>query len=142
MTPKIWLIAAAVCIVLEILPPATHFFFACVALGAIAASIASYYTAIAWVPWVVFVVISAALTPMLIPLAKFLFTPKAHASNVDALIGEKALVLEEIAPKTPGMVKVRGESWRAMTEGDSFAKDSWVQVVRVEGTHVIIRRVS
>src|SRR5580765_4007850 len=106
ITWKIWLIVAALCMIVEILPPPTHFFFLCVAIGALAASIAAFASTAAWVPWVVFAVVSIALTPMLIPLARFLFTPKPHASNVDALIGQKALVLEDIAPKTPGMVKV------------------------------------
>jgi membrane protein implicated in regulation of membrane protease activity len=139
---KSWLIVAAVSIIIEILPPPTHFFFLCVALGALAASIAAFFTTTPWVPWAVFGVTTVALTPMLIPLAKFLFTPKAHPSNVDALIGEKALVLETIVPKTPGVVKIRGETWRAMTEGESFNKDEWTQVVRVEGTHVVVRRPS
>jgi membrane protein implicated in regulation of membrane protease activity len=139
---KIWLLAAAVCVVIEILPPPTHFFFLCVAFGALGAAIASFFSTASWIPWVVFGVTTIALTPMLIPLARFLFTPKPHASNVDALIGEKALVLENIAPKTPGVVKIRGESWRAMSEGDSFNKDEWTQVIRVEGTHVVVRRAS
>jgi membrane protein implicated in regulation of membrane protease activity len=139
MSSKNWLIVAAVCIVIEILPPATHFFFLCVSLGALAASIAAYYTSILWIPWAVFVISTVALTPMLIPLAKFLFTPKTHASNVDALIGEKALVLEDIGPKRPGLVKVRGEEWSARSEGESFSKESWVHVQRVEGTHVIVK---
>ena len=137
---KVWLIVAAVCMVVEILPPPTHFFFLCVALGALGASIAAFFTALPWLPWAVFAVLTVALTPMLIPLARFLFTPKPHASNVDALIGEKALVLDDISVKAPGTVKVRGETWRAMTEADSFSKDIWVEIVRVEGTHVIVRR--
>jgi len=137
-----WLIAAAISIIIEILPPPTHFFFLCVALGALGASIASFFVAAPWIPWVVFGVVTVALTPMLIPLARFLFTPKPHASNVDALIGEKALVIKNIGPKSSGEVKIRGERWSAMSEGDSFNNDEWVQVVRVEGTHVIVRRVS
>ena len=78
----------------------------------------------------------------MIPLAKFLFTPKPHASNVDALIGQKALVTEAIGDKTPGVVKVHGESWRAVSEKDDFAKDQWVEVIKVEGASVIVRRPS
>ncbi|OGR89295.1 MAG: hypothetical protein A2992_02700 [Elusimicrobia bacterium RIFCSPLOWO2_01_FULL_59_12] len=143
MTPwKAWLVAAAVCIIIEILPPPTHFFFLCMSLGALAASIAAFYNAIPWIPWAVFAVMTVALTPVLVPLAKFLFTPKSHPSNVDELIGEKALVLEAIGLNASGRVKVRGETWRAMSEGESIPKDAWVQVLRVDGTHVIVRRVS
>ena len=139
---KDWLLAAVFAIIVEMLPPPTHFFFLCVPLGALAASIAAFFSTVSWLPWVAFAVTTIALTPMLIPLARFLFSPKPHASNVDALIGEKALVVEPITPKGPGVVKVRGESWRAMSEGDSFNKEEWTEVVRVEGTHVIVRRAS
>jgi len=138
---KLWLIAAVVCLIIEILPPPTHFAFLCVALGALAASITAFFSGHEWLPWAVFIVITIALLPMLIPLARFLFSPRPHASNVDALIGEKALVLEPIDAKAPGVVKIRGETWRAMSEDETFSKDQWVQVVRVEGTHVVIRRV-
>jgi len=139
---RAWLIAAVVFLILEILPPPTHFSLLCLAFGALAASIAAFFSPLHWLPWGVFVVVSIALIPVLIPLAKFLFTQKAHASNADALVGEKALVLEPIDLKTTGTVKIRGEVWSARTEQETFAKDQWAQVVRVEGTHVILRRTS
>ena len=73
MTPHRWLIAAIVFMAIEILPPATHFSFLCLALGALAGAIASAFTPIAWVPWVAFGLSSVALLPVLVPLAKFLF---------------------------------------------------------------------
>ena len=139
---KYWLIACVAFVILEILPPPTHFFFVCMAFGALGASIAALFTTIVWLPWVVFAVTSVALTPLMIPLAKFLFPPKPHASNVDALIGQKALVTESIRPQAPGVVKVQGESWRAVSENDPYEKDQWVEIVRVEGASVIIRRPS
>src|ERR1035438_1517675 len=113
MTYKYWLTACVAFIILEILPPPTHFFFVCMAFGALAGAVAAVFSGLVWLPWVVFAVVSVALTPLMIPLARFLFTPKAHASNVDALIGKKALVTEAIHPKAPGVVKISGESWRA-----------------------------
>jgi membrane protein implicated in regulation of membrane protease activity len=142
MNYKYWLIACVVFVILEILPPPTHFFFVCMAFGALGASIAALFSSLVWLPWVVFAVTSVALTPLMIPLAKFLFTPKPHASNVDALIGEKALVTEAIRPHTPGVVKIKGESWRAITESVDFEKDQWVEIVKVEGASVIVRRTS
>lgn len=142
MTPsKVWLIVAAVCLIIEILPPPTHFFFLCMSLGAVAASIAVLLTSITWVPWVVFAVTTVALTPMLIPLAKFLFKTSSTASNVDELINEKAQVMEDIALHKTGSVKFRGEVWRAMSEGESIPKDAWVQILRVDGTRVVVRRI-
>jgi len=78
----------------------------------------------------------------MIPLAKFLFTPKPHASNVDALLGQKALVVEPIDAKRAGTVKIGGEKWRAVSELDHFEKDQWVEIERVEGASVVIRRLS
>src|SRR5688572_18142725 len=105
-TPQQWLIVAVVFVILEILPPATHFFFLCLAFGALAASIAAVFTPTVWISWTVFLVASVALLPLLIPLAKFLFTPKEMPSNVDELIGAKAQVLRAIDGKTPGLVKI------------------------------------
>src|SRR5438105_13539259 len=115
---KYWLIACVVFVILEILPPPTHFFFVCMAFGALGSSVAACFFNAPWLPWVVLAVTSVALTPLMIPLAKFLFTPKPHASNVDALIGQKALVTQPIAPHAPGVVKVSGESWRAVSDQD------------------------
>ncbi|MFA5975896.1 MAG: NfeD family protein [Elusimicrobiota bacterium] len=142
MTPsEIWLVVAVGCVVIEIIPPPTHFFFLGLALGALAASVAAYFSTMAWLPWTVFLVTSVVLIPTLIPLAKFLFTPRPHASNVDELINQKALVVEPVRPEAPGIVKIVGEDWRALSEQDSFEKGQWGQVIRVEGTHVIIRRI-
>ena len=139
MTTHRWLIFAVIFVVAEILPPVTHFFCLCLAFGALGGAIASAFGRSAWIQWAVFGATSVALVPLLVPLAKFLFATRKQATNVDALINEKALVLEPIDPKSPGVVRVHGESWRAMSENDAFAKDAWVQIVRVEGTHVIVR---
>ena len=138
-TYKYWLVACVAFVILEILPPPTHFFFVCMAFGALGASIAALFTTWAWLPWAVFAVMSVALTPLMIPLAKFLFTPKPHASNVDALIGKKALVTEPIGPMAPGVVKIHGESWRAVSEQAHFEKNQWVEIEKVEGASVIIK---
>ena len=76
MTPNRWLIASVVFIVLEVLPPATRFFFLCLSIGALAAAITAVYSSIVWLPWVVFVMGSVALMPIFMPMAKFLFAPK------------------------------------------------------------------
>jgi membrane protein implicated in regulation of membrane protease activity len=142
MSYKYWLIGCVACVILEILPPPTHFFFVCMAFGALGASVAALFSTLVWLPWLVFAVTTVALTPLMIPLAKFLFTPKPHASNVDALLGEKALVTEAIHPRAPGVVKIKGESWRAISEQEHFEKDQWVEIEKVEGASVIVRRTS
>src|ERR1017187_3981656 len=127
-TYKYWLIGCVAFVILEILPPPTHFFFVCMAFGALGGAIAAVFATVAWIPWAVFAVVSVALTPLMIPLARFLFTPKPHASNVDALLGQKALVVETVDPKQAGTVKVGGEKWRAVSNSERFEKDMWVEV--------------
>src|ERR1041385_5652551 len=142
MNYRYWLMACVGFVIFEILPPPTHFFFVCIAFGALGAAIAGVFFTAPWLPWIVFAIVSIALTPLMIPLAKFLFTPKPHASNVDALIGKRALVIEPIQPRNPGMVKIEGEKWRAISEADHLEKDQWVDVARVEGASLIVRRTS
>jgi inner membrane protein len=140
MTTKQWLITAVVCIIVEILPPPTQFFFLCLAFGALAAAIASAFTTISWLPWVVFSVTTVALTPLLVPLARFLFTPRQHPSNVDELIGQTGVVVDQITEQEGGKVRVGNDVWRARGAGDVIPKDTRVQVERVEGTFLIVRR--
>jgi membrane protein implicated in regulation of membrane protease activity len=84
MSPtKRWLLAAVISVVVEILPPPTHFAFLAVAFGALAAAIVSVYSTSIWLPWMTFVVVSIALMPIFIPLARFLFTPRQGASDGD-----------------------------------------------------------
>jgi membrane protein implicated in regulation of membrane protease activity len=141
MTYKYWLIATVVFVILEILPPPTHFFFVCLAFGSLAGAICAVFAAPVWMTWGSFAVVSVALTPLLIPLAKFIFATKPHPSNVDAILGQKALVLDPIDPKQAGTIKVGSETWRAVSHTDHFEKHEWVEVAKVEGTSAIIRRI-
>ena len=82
MTPaEKWLVAAVVLLVVEILPPATHFAALCLAFGALAAAITAFFLQAPWIPWVTFVVCSAVLFPVLVPLAKFLFPKKIKSEG-------------------------------------------------------------
>lgn len=135
-----WLIAFVVFVIIEILPPPTHFFFICMALGALGAALAAYFGATEWIVWTVFAVLTLASIPLLIPLAKFLFSGKLTASNLDEILNQEAQVVEPVDIRQPGTVRVRGELWRAYSEDGPHAKDALVKVVRIDGTHVFIRR--
>ncbi len=142
MRYQYWLMASVIFIICEILPPPTHFFFVCMAIGALMGSIAALFSTLNWLPWVVFAVTTVALCPLLIPLAKFLFTPKQHLSNVDALIGRKAIVLMDMDGEKAGQVKVGSEAWRAVSRGEKFEKGSTVIIEKVEGASLVVRRPS
>lgn len=132
--------AAVVAVVLEVLPPATHFFFLCVAFGALAASIASFFATASWVAWVVFFIVTFALIPVLMPMARFLFAKRAQTPESQSLCGQKATVEEAITASRAGTVNLSGELWRARSQGETFEPNEEVLVDSVEGDHLVVRR--
>lgn len=135
---QLWMMAAAVLAILEISLPFADFFLACLAVGAFLASLVSLWQPeVWWLPWGVFCVASVALTALAIPLRRRFHRGPTKPSNVDALVGEKAWVVEPIEVPGGGLVKVHGQMWRARSSV-LIPKDTWVMVDRVEGTHLIV----
>lgn len=65
---------------------------------------------------------------------------KTKATNVDALIGKKGIVLKSITPQKTGQVKVEGETWRA--EADStIDEQAQVVVESVSGVTLLVKKV-
>ncbi|MFJ3959121.1 NfeD family protein [Arthrobacter sp. NPDC090010] len=63
--------------------------------------------------------------------------PRDSLSNVDRLIGESALVLEEVTP-LGGLVKIGGDVWSARSADGVFAPGLTVQVARIDGAHAVV----
>jgi membrane protein implicated in regulation of membrane protease activity len=61
-------------------------------------------------------------------------------SNVDALVGQEARVLEAVDPSTDsGRVLVAGEDWRAVSAtGEPITKGSSVTIVEIDGAKVVV----
>ena len=63
-------------------------------------------------------------------------------TNVEALIGQKGVVLQEVAPLTYGRVKVGGEDWAAAPAGDVRIPAGAVVVVKgYQGVKLIVAEV-
>lgn len=62
-------------------------------------------------------------------------------TNVDALIGEKAIVIEEISAKAVGKIKINGEIWRAQSN-KLCLKNSCVKIISVSGVTLKVEPVS
>ena len=63
-------------------------------------------------------------------------------SNVDALIGAEALVMQRVARHDPGQVRVKDEVWRAVPAPDAagpFEPGSVVHVESVDGVTLRVR---
>jgi len=133
-----WMIAGVALVIVEILTPGS-FFFACIGIGAIIAGIAAMIVASSWAQWLVFVGASLLSIYFIRPLAKPFLRQGTRKSNVDELIGQKALVVELIDPPRFGMVKIAGELWRAQAE-ERFDIGSMVEISAVEGTKLKVRK--
>ncbi len=63
-------------------------------------------------------------------------------TNIDALLGREALVLQRIAPHAPGQVRVNDEVWRADVAPDApkpFEPGERVTVTGVDGVTLHVR---
>ena len=110
------------------------------AAGSVGALIAYFFGADMAVQLVVFVVISAILVLALRPVSLKLLTPKGLKTNVDSVIGQKAIVSEDIDNvKGEGCVKLRGMVWSARSDNNQpIKKDSVVTVKDVKGVKLIV----
>ncbi|MBU8934099.1 MAG: NfeD family protein [candidate division Zixibacteria bacterium] len=135
----IWMAAAVVFLILELMSPSL--FFICFVVGGIAAGILSYFSPDAYY-WQIglFIVVTLGLLPLTRSIAKKITKPAPQKSNVDALIGQIALVTKEIDPDLGGQVLIGGETWKALAE-QRVEQDRKVKVISVTGVHVKVEPV-
>lgn len=109
--------------------------------GAIIAMVLSFFGVEFWIQTVVFVAFSAVtLTLVHTALKKYLPKRKETKTNVDALIGVKGIVEEDVDNiRETGSVKVRGLVWTARSTDDAIViqKGSVVTVQEIVGVKMI-----
>ncbi len=89
---------------------------------------------------IVFGVSSAALVFLVRPMLLRRFaTPPPTPTNVDALPGKTARVLEAVNEHT-GRVKIGGEVWsaRPLDPGEEYAEGETVYVMKIDGAHAVV----
>ncbi len=90
-----------------------------------------------------FIVISSVLLYFTKPLLKKYLKIGRERTNADALIGEMAIVTEEIDTiKAEGQVEVRGQIWSAKTLDDQgvIKKDTRVKILNIEGVKLVVKK--
>ena len=139
MSAIVWLIAAVLLGILEVL--SLDFVLIMLAAGALAGAGAAALGA----PLIVQAGVAAGVAVVGIfavrPIAlRHLRSGTAALTGVDALIGQKVAVLEEVTPSA-GRVKLSGEIWSAQLEEgwDALPADSTGTVVEIRGATAIIR---
>jgi len=135
----VWLIAAVLLGILEVL--SLDFVLIMLAAGALAGAGAAALGA----PLIVQAGVAAGVAVVGIfavrPIAlRHLRSGPAALTGVDALIGQKVAVLEDVTPSA-GRVKLSGEIWSAQLEEgwDTLPADSTGTVVEIRGATAIIR---
>src|ERR1051326_8653347 len=130
----VWMVAAIVLAVGEVLTPGL-FFLGPVALAAGAAALASALGAGVAGSLVVFIVGSLLSLALLRPVARrHVRLPALARTGTDALVGKKALVTREVDGQG-GRVRIGGEEWsaRAYLEGQVLPVGKTVDVIQIEG---------
>lgn len=135
-----WLLLALALIGIEVL--SLDLLFASFAIGALAAAATSAIGGPVLVQVVVGSIVAVVTVFLLRPLAlRLLHKGGLVVTNVDALLGAPALVLERVDARD-GRVKVGGEIWSARSHhaGASIDPGTSVTVVRIDGATAIVDR--
>jgi membrane protein implicated in regulation of membrane protease activity len=88
---------------------------------------------------VVFCAVSLASILLIRPLFKKYVAKQKIETNVDSLIGTKAIVIEDIKVNDMGKVKTEGEVWLAVSKED-IAKGETVIIEAVDGTKLVVKK--
>ena len=135
-----WLALFVVLLVIEIITMGlTTIWFAAGALIAFVAGILGFGLS---VQVVVFIVVSAVLLIMTRPLAVKYFNQERQKTNAESLIGQQALVIEDIDTlEAKGRVEIRGMEWAAKTDepDGKIPRNAVVVVNGIQGVKLIVR---
>lgn len=135
-----WLVLFVILLIIEIFTMGlTTIWFAGGALAAFAAGMLGFGIV---VQGIVFVVVSVVLLVMTRPLAVKYFNQERKKTNAEVLIGQQALVLEDIDTlQAVGRVEIGGQEWSAKTDDPNgkIAKNTVVVVEGIQGVKLIVR---
>ena len=109
--------------------------------GAVAGFVASMLGANVVIQAAAFFAISILLLFFTRPFAVRYINSNKTKTNVDGLIGQEALVLEEINNiRETGCARLEGKEWTARSMNDTvIPKDTVVTVERIEGVKLIVK---
>ena len=135
-----WLIVVVVMAVIEIITLGlTTIWFAG---GALVAFLASLLGAGLLVQTILFIVVSVVLLAVTRPLAVEFFNKGRIKTNAESLIGETAVVQQEIDNlRAKGMVSVNGQEWSARSVDDEIIPDeTLVEIMEISGVKLLVRK--
>lgn len=136
----LWLLAATIFIIIEIVTLGlTSIWFAG---GAIVASIAAAFDLGFITQLILFAVVAVLLLMSTRPLVAKRLMNRTVKTNVESLIGEQALVKEEIDNKKgTGVALLNGQEWtaRSLEENTVISVGTTVTVEKITGVRLIVK---
>lgn len=142
MGPLIWLGIVALFLVIEAATVGlTTIWFAG---GALIAAIAAWIGAGEAVQWILFVAVSLVLLIFTRPVAVRYMNKDVEKTNVERLMGQKAVVIQEIDNlNQTGLVRVGDVEWMARTKSDDvqIPEKAVVVIKEVQGVKLIVEEV-
>ena len=140
METMYWVIIFIVLLIIEIFTMGlTTIWFAGGALAAFLMGIIGFGTVI---QVIVFIIVSIALLIVTRPIALKYFNKERQKTNAESLIGQQALVMEDIDTlHAKGLVEVNGQEWSAKTDDpEGFIKKHLVVTVEgIQGVKLIVK---
>lgn len=136
----IWLVIVAVMLIIEIFTMGlTTIWFS---IGALASAIAAAFGAPLVIQIVLFVVVSLLIMFLVRPFAMRVVNKERMKTNIDAVVGEQAVVQETIDNlKEQGKVIFRGVDWMARSIDNSLISEGeLVQIEEVSGVKLVVKR--
>ena len=135
-----WLILLACFLVVEAITVGlTTIWFAG---GALVAAIASGLGAGILIQWVLFLIVSQALLIFTSPMAVRYMNKGVPKTNVNSLIGERAVVIQKINNlEQTGQVRINDIEWMARTSSDevTIPEHAIVTIEDVQGVKLIVK---
>ncbi|MDO4308565.1 MAG: NfeD family protein [Eubacteriales bacterium] len=142
MEPFIWLALLAVLLVVEAVTAGlTTIWFAG---GALIAAVASYSGAGVLMQWILFLCVSLLLLIFTRPLAVRYMNKGVAKTNVNSLVGQKAVVIREIDNLAQtGQVRISDIEWMARTplDGEKIPENAVVVIKEIQGVKLIVEKV-
>ena len=135
----IWLIIAVSLIIIEVTSQIVCAF--CMAVGAIGAMIASWLGASTLWQVVVMAVVAVIVYFTALPWFRRYYEKKSHHSSrtgMDALVGRRGVVTEEIKPGIPGRVRIDGDNWQAVASDASSVIKRGEQVIVLSYQSIVL----
>ena len=133
-----WIILFAGCLFLEIVT--TGFYLLSVGIGAAAAAVANHMNVDPTWQLIIFAIVTIICLIASRPFANILTrgSPDKRAAT-DRFIGKEGKVTEAINPDNAGMIKISGETWRAISK-ETISVGESVIVEKVKGVKLKVRK--